>query len=125
MASSSLPMTQAQSSWQAVVQPHLNLEEILTRDEWQCVGNKLGLSRRELEVVREIFIGKKVSTIAVDMKLSLGTVKTYVQRVYRKLLVSDQRELSLVVIRASSRWQGRAGPIVRGNARDRAESDLG
>lgn len=125
MASSSLPINPARASGHAATEPHLYLEEILTRNEWQSVGTKLGLSRRELEVVQGIFIGKKVSTIAMDMKLSFGTVKTYVQRIYRKLQVSDQRELTLVVVRASSRWQGHADPIVRENAPERTGTDRG
>ncbi len=38
--------------------------------------------------------------IAQKMNLSLGTVKTYSQRVHRKLQVSDQRELTLAIISA-------------------------
>ena len=42
--------------------------------------------------------GKKLSTIAQELKLSLGTVKTYNQRIHRKLELSDQRELVLRVV---------------------------
>ncbi len=92
--------------------PDSYVAEVLTGDEWQSVRMRLGLSRRELEAVQGIFLGKKISTIATDMELSLGTVKTYMQRVYHKLQVCDQRELTLAVLRASSRWQPRASTRV-------------
>jgi DNA-binding NarL/FixJ family response regulator len=62
------------------------------------VGQKLSLSPRELELVQHIFSGKKMLAIAQEMELSLGTVKTYAQRVHQKLQVSDQRELTLAII---------------------------
>lgn len=69
----------------------------LSRQQWQIVNAQLGLSARELQLVQHIFKGKKLFTIAQDMKLSLGTVKTYNQRIYHKLGLSDQRELVLRV----------------------------
>lgn len=71
---------------------------ILSGQDWQRVGGALGLSRRELELVQHIFDGKKLSAVAQAMRLSLGTVKTYSQRIRQKLAVSDQRELTLAVL---------------------------
>ena len=66
---------------------------LLSHEEWQQTKGVLGLSSRELELVQHIFDGKKLAAIARDMKLSLGTVKTYSQRIHHKVHVSDQREL--------------------------------
>lgn len=71
-----------------------------SRIDWPRVGSALRLSRREFELVRHIFDGKKLAAIAKEMKLALGTVKTYSQRIHRKLDVSDQRELALAVMNA-------------------------
>ncbi|HEV8703125.1 MAG TPA: LuxR C-terminal-related transcriptional regulator [Candidatus Polarisedimenticolia bacterium] len=71
--------------------------EILSNTDWQRVGRDLRLSPRELELVQQIFAGKKLRTIAEDMRLSLGTIKTYSQRIHHKLRVTDQRELTLAV----------------------------
>jgi DNA-binding NarL/FixJ family response regulator len=68
--------------------------------DWECVGGELGLSPREREVVQHIFAGQKLSAVARDLGLGLGTVKTYCQRVYQKLHVTDQRELMLAVLEA-------------------------
>ena len=66
--------------------------------QWLCIREDLSLSLRELEVVRHIFEGRTLSEVASAMRLALGTVKTYSQRVYRKLGVSNQRELILAVL---------------------------
>ena len=65
---------------------------------WDHVGMTLRLSPRELQVVRLVFRGHKQYAIAQELGLALGTVKTYTQRVYRKLGVRDQRELLLAVV---------------------------
>jgi DNA-binding NarL/FixJ family response regulator len=73
---------------------------MLSASAWRRVGEELGLSRRELELVRHVFDGKKLAAVASDMNLALGTVKTYNERIHRKLRVRDQRELALVVFGA-------------------------
>ena len=70
----------------------------LSHQQWQSINAQLGLSARELQLVQHIFEGKKLFAIAQDMKLSLGTVKTYNQRIHQKLGLSDQRELVLRVV---------------------------
>lgn len=88
----------------SLTQPPWAGSEILSASDWQRVGGTLGLSPRELELVQHIFAGKKLQTIAQDMRLSLGTVKTYSQRIHQKLRVSDQRELTLAVFSAYLRF---------------------
>ena len=78
---------------------HLD-ECVFSGMEWQRIGEQLGLSQRELEVVQQIIEGKKLFAIAREMNLALGTVKTYSQRVHHKLGVGDQRQLTLAVMRA-------------------------
>ncbi len=84
----------------AAAVPTDNSRALLDSVHWPSVGEYLGLSSRELELVQHILAGKKMSAIAADMGLALGTVKTYSQRIHRKLRVSDQRELTLAVVSA-------------------------
>ena len=70
---------------------------ILSETDWRRVGRSLGLSPRELELVQRIFDGRKLTVIAQEMGLAAGTVKTYSQRIYHKLRVSDQRGLALAI----------------------------
>ena len=73
---------------------------ILDRIDWQEVRAALGLSERELQVVREIVSGSKLERIADELELALGTVKTYAARVREKLGVHDHGELLLAVLGA-------------------------
>jgi len=75
-------------------------QALLSARAWELVGEELGLSRRQLELVRHVFDGKKLTTVASEMRLSLGTVKTYSQRIHQKLEIRDQRELALAVFGA-------------------------
>ncbi len=84
----------------ATAGPGDNGRALLDSVQWPSVGEYLGLSSRELELVQHILAGKKMFAIATDMGLALGTVKTYSQRIHRKLRVSDQRELTLAVVGA-------------------------
>ena len=53
------------------------------------------LSARETEVLRLMALGKTNRQLAADLRLSLSSVKTYVQRVIRKLGVSDRTQASV------------------------------
>ena len=53
------------------------------------------LSARETEVLRLMALGKTNRQLAADLRLSLSSVKTYVQRVIKKLGVSDRTQASV------------------------------
>ena len=53
------------------------------------------LSARETEVLRRMALGKTNRQLAADLHLSLSSVKTYVQRVIKKLGVSDRTQASV------------------------------
>ena len=50
------------------------------------------LSGRELEVLQALSKGNTYKQIAVDLDISLGTVRTYIQRIYEKLHVHSHAE---------------------------------
>jgi LuxR family transcriptional regulator, maltose regulon positive regulatory protein len=61
------------------------------------------LSERELEVLQLIAVGKSNRWIATELFVSVGTVKTHINNVYRKLdahsrtqAVARARELNLI-----------------------------
>lgn len=56
------------------------------------------LSARQAVVARGILEGSKLSVIASQMSLSLGTVKTHAQRLYHRLGVHDQRDLAVALL---------------------------
>jgi DNA-binding CsgD family transcriptional regulator len=71
---------------------------IFSKRAWANVTHALGLSRRELDILRGLFDGLTESAIASRLHISLRTVHTHVERLHRKLGVSHQVALVLRVI---------------------------
>lgn len=96
------------------------VDEYLTRFmellNWSELQLKLGLSARELQIVQLIVAGRKLSTIAGVLGLGLGTVKTYSQRVYKKLQVSTQLELLARIFTAHLAVEPSVGLVAKGRA---------
>jgi len=78
-------------------------DALLSCLRWKEISAMLRLSRREAQVTRRVIEGKTISEIAREMGLAVGTVKTYSSRIHAKLQVTDQRELTLVVLDANRR----------------------
>jgi len=61
--------------------------------EWRSLAATLGLSPREVGIVRAVFDGASERIIAEQLGLSPHTVHTYIWRIYRKLQVQSREEL--------------------------------
>ena len=57
------------------------------------------LSARELEVLQALSKGHTYKQIAADLNISLGTVRTYIQRIYEKLHVHSHGEAVMKLAR--------------------------
>ena len=68
---------------------------LLSQDQWVAIGLSLGLSTRELDVVRCIFDGCSEEAIAQALNISTHTVHTHLDRLYRKLHVTTRSDLIL------------------------------
>ena len=91
---------------------------IVDEIEWTRVGDRFGLSFRELQVVRNTLEGKSMAEIAKHLNLAVGTVKTYSSRIHAKLGVKNQCQLTLVVLHESLAESGsRRWRFVRTHAR--------
>ena len=53
------------------------------------------LTDREIEILRLLALGKTNRQLAQDLRVSLSTVKTYMQRVIGKLGVSDRTQAAV------------------------------
>jgi len=73
-------------------------EELLTAAEWQAIGLHFRLTRRELEVAVLLFEGKTRYQIARRLKCAPGTVRTYIDRLFAKLEVTDRLGLALRIM---------------------------
>lgn len=64
-------------------------------DAWRQLNLGLKLSARQLEVVRALFHGESHKEIAKRLRLKVNTVNTHLKRIYEKLGVSDQMQMTL------------------------------
>lgn len=62
----------------------------MSPEGWLSIAASLGLSERELQVVKSVFEGGTEVLIARRLNLSSHTVHTHLDRVYRKLRVSNR-----------------------------------
>ena len=67
-------------------------------EAWELIAFNLKLSGRELQIVRGTFDDQTETTIAADLQNALSTVHTHVQRLHRKLAVTDRAQLLLRVM---------------------------
>jgi two-component system nitrate/nitrite response regulator NarP len=54
------------------------------------------LTRREIEIVQQIALGKRNKEIGRDLDITEGTVKMHLHRIYEKLSVKNRTELTKV-----------------------------
>ena len=71
---------------------------ILPYDAWRVIANSLRISDRELQIVQGIFDDRKEFAIADELKISVHTVHTHLERLYRKLGVSSRVGLVLSIL---------------------------
>jgi len=65
---------------------------------WDEIASNLGLSVRELQIVRGTFDDQTESVIATQLRIAVGTVHTHIQRLHRKLAVMDRAQLILRIM---------------------------
>ena len=62
------------------------------------MSRSLRLSRRELQIVRQIFDDRTESQMSAELGIAPGTVHTYMKRLRHKLVVGDRAELLMRVM---------------------------
>jgi len=72
---------------------------MFTAQAWDQIARSLGLSGRELQIVRGVFDDRIESAIAADLGISAHTVHTYFDRLHRKLGVATRTGLVLRITR--------------------------
>ena len=76
---------------------------------WAEVGRSLGLTKRELQIVRGVFDDRTEFAIAADLRISPHTVHTHIERLRRKLAVVDRVALVLQVMEEFLRLTAASG----------------
>ena len=80
--------------------PQANGSATFSNHAWEEVAGTLRLSGRELQIVRGMFNDKIQYAIADDLGISPHTVHTHIERLYRKLEVSNRAQLLLRIMTA-------------------------
>lgn len=91
--SSTAPMTPAMNSEVVVVRRAVPSTMLFNQTEWQGLAQRLALSEREVQLCHGVVDNKTDAEIAEQLELSAHTVRTYFERLYRKLDVSSRAEL--------------------------------
>jgi len=71
---------------------------IVPHDAWKVIAKALSISDRELQIIQGIFDDQKEFAIADELSISMHTVHTHLERLYRKLGVSSRVELVLCIL---------------------------
>ena len=59
------------------------------------MSEKLPLSKQELKVLEVLSTGKLYKEIALDMEISINTVKKHLKNIYRKLEVTNRKHAAV------------------------------
>ena len=71
---------------------------IVPHDAWRVIANSLSISDRELQIIQGVFDDQKEFAIAQELTISVHTVHTHLERLYRKLGVSSRVALVLYIL---------------------------
>jgi DNA-binding CsgD family transcriptional regulator len=83
---------------------------VLCDAAWDAVTNGLGLSPRELQVLRLVVDGHTEDDMAERLALSPHTIHTYMNRLHEKLQSSDRARLIARILREYVAWAHSMGP---------------
>ena len=71
---------------------------LLSDHAWLEIGAKLGLTKRELQIVQSVFDNLPEAGIAKSLHISEHTVHTHLNRLFKKLTVTTRTELVLRIM---------------------------
>jgi len=78
---------------------------LIDRKGWLYISERYGLTSRECQIAELVCQGDKNDTIAQTLSISLGTVKTHLRNIYRKVRVQSKIAMLLQFVAAIRRHQ--------------------
>ena len=73
--------------------------EIFSESEWMELAKELSLPPRQAQVVKCLLLGHSDKQIALDLQMSMPTVRTHLSRLFSRFDLQDRTELVLYVFR--------------------------
>ncbi len=77
--------------------PQFNRRNAIPEAAWDALASSLGLSKRQVQIVRAVAADDTEFTIAADLGVSMHTVHTHLDRLHRKLGVHSRVELLVLL----------------------------
>lgn len=77
----------------------LSQDGIFTNRDWDRLSQELGMSTRQEQITRDLFLGMSDKQIAQELSISVATVRTHLGRMFAKYNVQDRSELILLCVR--------------------------
>ena len=77
--------------------PQFNRRNAIPDAAWDALASSLGLSKRQVQIVRAVAADDTEFTIAADLGVSMHTVHTHLDRLHRKLGVHSRVELLILL----------------------------
>ena len=81
----------------------------INKEQWSYIRRRYGISARELEVAILVCSGFSNKEIASDLRIELGTVKTHLRNIYRRVQVKNKITLLLKFINDIDKLFGKSG----------------
>jgi DNA-binding NarL/FixJ family response regulator len=81
---------------------------LLDDRQWAYLQRRYGLTPRELQIANLVCRGLRNGSIAKDLKIRPGTVKTHVRNIYRKVKVRSKITMLLRFMTEASELPGSA-----------------
>lgn len=70
---------------------------VFTTEEWNIISRGLSLPPRQAQIIRMLFEGYSDKQIAQELKISVPTVRSHLQRMYSKFRVQDRTTLVVYI----------------------------
>jgi DNA-binding CsgD family transcriptional regulator len=80
--------------------------QLFTAREWAALARMQRLSPREMQLLQAVFGDLKDQTIAVQLGISIHTVRTHFERLFRKLQVHSRVGLMIRAFRGMNQLRG-------------------
>ncbi len=80
-------------------------KSLLTKEQWGYLRRRYEMTDRELEVSQMACCGFGNEEIAAGLEIKLGTVKTHLRNIYRKVWVKNKVQLLIKFINEAGNHQ--------------------
>jgi DNA-binding NarL/FixJ family response regulator len=82
---------------------------LLNDRQWLYVKKKYHMTNRELQVSKLVCRGYNNEDIAVELKITPGTVKTHIRNIYRRVRIKNKIQMVLKFVETATKFAAMSG----------------